>query len=104
MGHHENPRMVYTKLPEDGVCRFRARARREGGRGEGFRITVPAPITRGLQHVGLNIGSLVVVCIKTIRFDAYLRAANERQWVLGLPQTIDVTAGEVLDVEMTTSA
>jgi len=96
MGRHVYPRLVRTELPIDGEFRFKARARREG---IGMRITIPAPVARGLQAIGA--GSAVRVQIEGVSFVAYLRTANSKQWVIGLPQSVSVKDGDALDLVLT---
>lgn len=44
-------KIVKTIIPNDTIFRFEVKARREGSKGDGLRITIPSAITRGLRHL-----------------------------------------------------
>jgi len=90
MGKHLCPRAVKTVLPEAGRFEFHAFVRREGSKG-GLRITIPAPIARGMRHVGAGAGTWVRVCVQGSSFSAIVRSVNTRQLVVAIPLGIGVT-------------
>ena len=101
MTEHAIPRRTHTTLPDDGVFRFVVQIRMEGKHG-GHRITIPAPIARGLAQVKASRVSVEMTGLIanqpdrgafTIDFVATLRHPNPRQTVVGVPAEAKATDG-----------
>jgi len=101
MGKHSIQRPVRTVIPDDGVFRFEARAVREGLK-DGLRVTVPAPVARGLLHLGVEVGEVTVRVNGGPAFTGRLRRANGKQTVMALPREarVGVQDGDVVKLEV----
>lgn len=101
MGKHAYPRLVRTIIPDDSIFRFAARTVREGTK-DGLRVTVPAPIARGLLHLGVAVGEVAVRVNSGPAFTGRMRRASSKQAVLALPRELrgQVAAGELIALEV----
>jgi hypothetical protein len=92
-------RHTHTTIPSDGTFRFKALLQSEGLKG-GMRVTIPAPIARGIVLFGggqrwmkLNQGPW---------FKVEPRAANPKQTVVSIPlgARIALAPGVVVGVKV----
>lgn len=103
MARSYKTRAVKTVIPSAGVFTFEAVARAEG-RG-GLRVAVPAPIVRGLAHLGWNGKRLHVRFVDSVqRFIADVRP-HPNATMIGLPKALrgGIVAGDVVKLEVWTT-
>ncbi len=93
MTKHSVPRRTHTVIPDDGIFRFKATPRAEG-RHTGYRVTIPAPIARGLiqchaSRVLVRFHRPIVGGWHSVVFEAVLRHSNAKQVVFAASRNID---------------
>jgi hypothetical protein len=95
------PRIVQTIIPDEAVFRCQTTARAEGKKEKGgLRVAVPAPVVRGLTHLGWG-GKWLHVRLKNARWIAAVRP-HPTATMFALPKWCrgDVVTGDEIELEL----
>lgn len=95
-------RQVKTIIPNEGVFHFEATVRKEGKANKyGYRITIPNPIVRGLEHLGWDL-TWIDLRLNNHRCIVHARLNTETNVAISIPQWLrpDIERDSIIQVNV----